>query len=68
MVGGGQGVRGEDAGAGLAQMRRRRGIQQHLPLPKGVPEVPGPDSAQRGTARAPEAPAQAAAREIPVGY
>lgn len=24
-------------------------IQQHLPLPKGVLEAPGPDSAQRGT-------------------
>ena len=61
MVVRGQGVRGEAAGAGLAQpeMRRQRGTQQHRPLlPKGVSETPGPDSAQRGTGRAPEAPAQ----------
>lgn len=36
--------------------------QRHLPLPRGVPEAPGPDSARRGTARAP-----AAARETPCG-
>lgn len=29
-------------------------MQQQLPLPKGVLEMPGLDSAQRGTARAPQ--------------
>jgi len=40
-----------------------KGHQQHLLLPKRVLEVLGTDSAWRGTARAPEASAQAAAWE-----
>lgn len=47
MVGGGQGRQGEAGAVGLAQteMRRLRGIQQHLPLPKELLEALGLDPA-----------------------
>lgn len=57
-------MQGEAAGAGLAQLQARRhwGIPcRYLPQPKRVPEMLGPDPAPRGTVRAPEALAQAAA-------